>query len=73
MRRWIPVSLATTAALALAFAPARAQDAQALRQELERMRRQFESMKESYEKAINALGYTSFVCLLAPFDFFDNG
>jgi hypothetical protein len=39
----------------LAAAPARAQDAEALRQELDQMKKQFEDMKREYQKAIDQM------------------
>ena len=53
MRTLIGVSLLAT--VALAPAPAVAQEVEALRKELEQIRKQFQDMKQGYEKAINQL------------------
>jgi hypothetical protein len=49
------VATAVVLALLVPAAPARAQDAEALRREMEQMRKQFEAMQEQYKKTMDSM------------------
>jgi hypothetical protein len=49
------VATAVVLALLVSAAPARAQDAEALRREMEQMRKQFEAMQEQYKKTMDSM------------------